>query len=523
MVQKCNHSPAPAVFETHNQLKMSRFTPLTLFLSLIAFALNAQIDYPAIQPDYGDHQVGYRHLTLIDSARAYSKLTDFDQTDFRPVSISIWEPAVPDSSAQRLKVRDYLHVLSTEEEWPELPFEYFFDWFQIPPTEHNRAQAEHPTLAVADYERQTTDRPIVIYSASYRASSTENFMLGEYLASHGYTMVAIPSKGYDNLNFEGGTIKDATAQSDDLQFVMDRLPELVGRSNADIYLSGFSFGGLSHILNAGTDPRVRGVISLDGTIKYRPEVLDASVHFDHDKFRVPLIHISQKDISRDYLRREQLDTLINDRFSFYDSIAVSVKYQLKSTQLSHQYFATYGLLFQERDVREDADYETIASAYEALLRQVRTSLVYLNDPGYSHDDFDQEVLSSDHFAMIDGRILLRMPGFSELLSRSDLSNRNSLDSTYRVIKSSYPAFEIPEGYLNTLGLQLIFTPETFRAGENVFLFALKLYPGSANLYDSLAEGYRYHGMNELARINFQKSLILNPENGNAIKRLKELE
>ena len=59
-------------------------------------------------------------------------------------------------------------------------------------------------------------------------------------------------------------------------------------------------------------------------------------------------------------------------------------------------------------------------------------------------------------------------------------------------------------------------------GINIFKLALALYPNSANLYDSLAEGYLFHGEKALAKENFLKSLELNAQNGNAIKRLKEL-
>lgn len=86
----------------------------------------------------------------------------------------------------------------------------------------------------------------------------------------------------------------------------------------------------------------------------------------------------------------------------------------------------------------------------------------------------------------------------------------------------HPSFEIPEGNLNTLGLQLVFNPATPSQGIRVFLFALGLYPNSANLYDSLGEGYLYLGEKENAIASFEKSLELYPQNENAIKRLEQL-
>ena len=59
-------------------------------------------------------------------------------------------------------------------------------------------------------------------------------------------------------------------------------------------------------------------------------------------------------------------------------------------------------------------------------------------------------------------------------------------------------------------------------GVNVFLLALHLHPKSANLYDSLAEAYYYNNDFKNAISNYNKSLELNPENQNAIDRLKQI-
>ena len=82
---------------------------------------------------------------------------------------------------------------------------------------------------------------------------------------------------------------------------------------------------------------------------------------------------------------------------------------------------------------------------------------------------------------------------------------------------------LKEGMLNTLGLRLSFDPKRTEQGINVFLLALYIYPKSANLYDSLAEAYLYKKDFKNAIANFKKSLELNPENQNAIDRLKQLK
>ncbi|HEY4617190.1 MAG TPA: tetratricopeptide repeat protein [Flavobacterium sp.] len=48
------------------------------------------------------------------------------------------------------------------------------------------------------------------------------------------------------------------------------------------------------------------------------------------------------------------------------------------------------------------------------------------------------------------------------------------------------------------------------------------YPNSANVFDSLGEAYMNKGDKTLAIKNYEKSLELNPNNGNAKDMLTEL-
>ena len=57
----------------------------------------------------------------------------------------------------------------------------------------------------------------------------------------------------------------------------------------------------------------------------------------------------------------------------------------------------------------------------------------------------------------------------------------------------------------------------------VFKQNVAYYPASADVYDSLAEGYEAIGDKASAIKNFKKSLEFNPKNSNAIERLKKLE
>jgi len=83
-------------------------------------------------------------------------------------------------------------------------------------------------------------------------------------------------------------------------------------------------------------------------------------------------------------------------------------------------------------------------------------------------------------------------------------------------------YDFSEPELNTLGYQLLRERKIKEAIE-VFKLNVELYPKGFNTYDSLGEAYMVSGNNELAALNYKKSLELNAQNTNATEMLKRLE
>jgi hypothetical protein len=68
--------------------------------------------------------------------------------------------------------------------------------------------------------------------------------------------------------------------------------------------------------------------------------------------------------------------------------------------------------------------------------------------------------------------------------------------------------------INLLGYTLLGSNK-FSDAIEIFKINTEAYPDSFNVWDSLGEAYLKHGDRELAAANYQKSLDLNPRNGNA--------
>jgi CubicO group peptidase (beta-lactamase class C family) len=94
---------------------------------------------------------------------------------------------------------------------------------------------------------------------------------------------------------------------------------------------------------------------------------------------------------------------------------------------------------------------------------------------------------------------------------------------YRQIKKESPDnAAVSQGRLNGLGYGFLRAKKLPEALA-YFKLNVEFYPGSWDVYDSLAEGYMANGEKELAIANYKKSLEINPKNSNGVEMLKKLE
>jgi len=79
-----------------------------------------------------------------------------------------------------------------------------------------------------------------------------------------------------------------------------------------------------------------------------------------------------------------------------------------------------------------------------------------------------------------------------------------------------------EGVLNAIGYRVFLSAGKTAEAVRVFEKNAAEYPGSANVWDSLAEAYAAAGRKQLAIENYEKSLELDPANDHAKQELKKL-
>jgi len=105
---------------------------------------------------------------------------------------------------------------------------------------------------------------------------------------------------------------------------------------------------------------------------------------------------------------------------------------------------------------------------------------------------------------------------------SDSGIEEGLKKYTEMKEENHGEYLFSESMMNALGYKLL-GQEKIKEAIEIFKLNVKEYPDSFNAYDSLGEAYMKDGETELAIMNYQKSLDLNPNNENGKKMLENLQ
>jgi len=277
----------------------------TCLLTALVFAcLPGYAENPALfrfTEKPGSYEVGLKVVEQYDHARTFhGALDDLGKANLeepaRPLQTLVWYPARR-NNGNGMTVGDYGKLLVTETNFraTHMPQEWK-PWIDaMAPTLKDKLWAVRDAPAIAG------KFPVVIYAPSFGLMAWENADLCEYLASHGYVVIASPDMGAMN---RGMTLDlpGLDAQAADISFLITFAQTLPDTDVSEVAVAGFSWGGLSNLLAASRDSRIRVLVALDGSMRYYAGLArEAGIH--PDQMTIPLLFFTQGEISMENIER----------------------------------------------------------------------------------------------------------------------------------------------------------------------------------------------------------------------------
>jgi dienelactone hydrolase len=245
----------------------------------------------------GPYAVGLRVVEQYDRSRSFQAAPALPTNapapeGPRPLQTLVWYPATKSSRAP-MTFGEYGAFIKTETSFGK-------------PVEQGKAQAfveafMHGTTdlhawAVQDAAMQTGQFPVLIYAPSVNAPATENIELCEYLASQGFVILASPSMGATSRSMTLD-LAGANAEAQDISFLIDFAKTLPDTDISKVAVIGYSWGGMAALFASSKDKRMDALVSLDGSFRYSPEIVQKAEDVHPDQMAIPLLVFSRAEES----------------------------------------------------------------------------------------------------------------------------------------------------------------------------------------------------------------------------------
>ncbi|WP_448096027.1 tetratricopeptide repeat protein [Luteibacter yeojuensis] len=388
---------------------------------------------------------------------------------------------------------------------------------------HERAEAELAAamLGRRDAVASSGTFPVVIYAPSFRAPSFENADLCEYLASYGYVVIASPSTGQRPSGMTDD-LEGVESQVSDVQFLIGYAHRLAHADADHLAVMGYSWGGLANVMAAASDTRIGALISLDGSVRTYPQVIEQSRSVTPDRITAPLLYVAATP-----KEMEDLPAGLNEETSFLNKMKYADLYRVTLAPYIHSNFS---VMFGQRLLADasygnyDKDELSIANGW--LETYVRSFLdAYLKDDATGRTFLEKSASQTGappHLFTVHATKAQGIPptraAFAAELAREGFDQASTV---YRSFQKRHPGFGLADEEMTHWGYKLLGDGDT-RSAIAIMRLDTELNTESWNAFDSLGEAYAKDGNRASAIEAYRKSLALNPENGNAVSRLAAL-
>ncbi len=255
-----------------------------------ASTLHAQTNPFQFLDSPGPYPVGLKVVDQYDHSRTFPCALEGKpgQKDCaRPLQTLIWYPSRK-STATPMTVGDYVQLADTELR------------FNAPDEKNNRWRSSLKTSfdirlwAVRDAEPATGRYPVIIYAPSDSSIAWENADFCEYLASHGYVVLASPSMGVSTRDMTDD-LAGINAQAHDITFLVAYASSLSGADMSKVAVVNWSWGGASSLFAAARDKRIDAMVSFDGSFRIFKGLVKMAGDVHPESMSIPLLFFTAGD------------------------------------------------------------------------------------------------------------------------------------------------------------------------------------------------------------------------------------
>lgn len=250
--------------------------------------------------DYGPHAVGFRATTEIDQSRSAQPRTSFDGKattgeTAMAIDIGIWYPAAASASGTRMTAEAYKSLRSAQaRETAIADFTRMTSFAGLTVTaDQARDALTAPTRAVRDAPPATGSFPIVV-SGSFLGTG---WLRAEYLASHGYIVVAAPSSARTATLQASRPEIALETQTRNLEFLWAFAKRLPSADPQRLGVMGVNFDGMAALMFEMRNMAADAIVSIDGYEAKAGSVATVreSPFYDPIRLRIPYLLFVQDE------------------------------------------------------------------------------------------------------------------------------------------------------------------------------------------------------------------------------------
>jgi dienelactone hydrolase len=513
------------------KMKKCLCVTLLVLLAFVSLGFAADKSNFTFGVTFGPHPVGFRVVHQYDYSRVYKPAFDLEGKPTkgeraRPIQTLIWYPAQPDKSAQPMLYGRYVELLATEQDFDgnkaqkAATLQYALEYQDLMGKyDIERVQATH---ALSEAKPASGSFPVVIYAPCLNGPAFENSDLCEYLASHGYIVVASPNMGLRMRSMTMDVVGIQT-QAADIEFLIGYLRNIPQADTSQIAVTGFSWGGISNVFAQVQDDRITVLVCIDGTIRAGwlvEDFLKEAKYVTASRVTVPLLFLASGSPAFNAFSYDMSAKFLNDiKYSDFQIVLFN--------GMEHQDFSSLSIRFYPDEHFTAYTALEVSESHSWMARYVLNFLnAYLKNDGTAREflkNSPEKNGAPRHQLVMQSRPALHpAPTVAEFARELAKQGFDKAIPIWQEAKKKDPGFILPEKEVDALGYRLM-RSGTLNEAIAVFKLNVAMYPEGYNTYDSLAEAQAAAGDKQGAIANYKKSLELNSGNTNAVNRLKKLE